>query len=137
MVDVTFYRQLVGSLIYLTTTRTDLAYTVSVLRQFMSNPLESHCNAAKSVLRYLQGTVDYGIIYTNSSDVILARFEDLDGAGNVDDHRSIIGYEFSLGSGVITWSRKKQNTISLSLAEAKYQAMCAATCEEVWLCRLL
>eukprot|EP00253_Pinus_taeda_P016145 PITA_16145 len=114
--DATLYRQLVGSLIYLTTTRPNLAYAVSVLSQFMSNPLESHWNATKNVLRYLQ---------------------DSDWAGNVDDHRSITGYAFSLGSRVITWSSKKQNTVSLSLAEVEYQAMCAATCEAVWLWRLL
>eukprot|EP00253_Pinus_taeda_P033215 PITA_33215 len=98
--NTTLYRQLVGSLIYVTTTRLDLVYGVSVLSQYMSKSLESHWNAAKSVLR------------------------------------SITGYAFSIGSGVITWSSKKQNTVSLSSAEAEYQAMCAATCEAVWLRRL-
>eukprot|EP00253_Pinus_taeda_P023664 PITA_23664 len=99
--DATLYKQLVGSLIYLTTTRPDLAYAISVLSQFMSKLLESDWNAAKSVLR------------------------------------SIIGYAFSLGSGVITWSSKKHNTVSLSSAKAEYQSMCAATCEAIWLQRLL
>eukprot|EP00253_Pinus_taeda_P032704 PITA_32704 len=126
--DATLHRQLVGSLIYLTTTRLDLAYAVSMLSQFTSKPLERHWNATKNVLRYLQGTVDYGIIYTDSSDVRLAGFADSNLEGNVDDRRSITGYAFSLGSGVITWSNKKQNAISLSSAVAEYQAMCAATC---------
>jgi len=78
VVDATLYRQLIGSLIYLTTTRPDLAYAVILLSQFMSKPLESHWNATKNFLRYLQGTVDYGIIYTNSSDVRLAGFVDSD-----------------------------------------------------------
>ena len=99
----------------------------------MSKPLESHWNAAKCVLRYLQGTIDYGIIYIDSYDVRLTGFTEPDWAGNIDDSRSIIGYAFSIGSGVITWSNKKQNTVSLSSAEAEYQAMCAATCEAVWL----
>eukprot|EP00253_Pinus_taeda_P002005 PITA_02005 len=135
--DATLCRQLVGSLIYLTTTRPDLTYVVIVLSQFMSKPLEGHWNAMKIVLRYLQGIVDYNIIYTDSSDVRLAGFADLDWERNVDDRRSITGYAFSLGSTVITWSSKKQNTISLSSAEAEYQAMCAATCQAVWLRRLL
>lgn len=88
-------------------------------------------------MRYLQGTVDYDVIYTDSSDVRLTEFADSDWAGNVDDHRSITGYAFSIGFGVITWSRKKRNTFSLSSTEAKYQAMCAETCEAVWLWRLL
>ena len=74
-VDATMYRQLVGSLIYQTTTRPNLAYSVSVLSQFMSKPLESHWVAAKSVLRYLSGTSNYGILYTNTSDVILTVFQ--------------------------------------------------------------
>eukprot|EP00253_Pinus_taeda_P026206 PITA_26206 len=77
-VDATMYRQLVGSLIYLTTTRPDLAYSVSVLSQFMSKPLESHWTAAKSVLRYLCGTVHFGILYTDVSDVTLVGFSDSD-----------------------------------------------------------
>ena len=64
-------------------------------------------------------------------------FTDLDWARNVDNRKSITSYAFSIVSGVITWSSKKQNTVSLSLVEAKYQAMCAATCEVVWLRRLL
>jgi len=100
--DTTLYRQLVGSLIYRTTIRSDLAYAVSVLSQFMSKSLESHWNAAKNVSRYLQGIVDYNIIYTNSFDVRFRGFADSDWAGNVDDHRFITGYALNLGSGVIT-----------------------------------
>ena len=77
-VDATLYRQLVGSLIYLATTRPDLAYSVSVLIQFMSKPLEIHWVATKSVLRYLHRTSDYGILYTDTSDVILTGFSDSD-----------------------------------------------------------
>eukprot|EP00253_Pinus_taeda_P013451 PITA_13451 len=110
-VDATLYRELVGSLIYLTTTRPDLAYSVSVLSQFMSKPLESHWTAAKSVLRYL--------------------------CGNLDDRRSITGYAFNRGSEVIAWSSKKQSTVALSSCEVEYQALCAATCETIWLRRLL
>eukprot|EP00253_Pinus_taeda_P031971 PITA_31971 len=104
-VDATLYRKLVGNLIYLTTTRPDLAYSVSVLSQFMSKPLES--------------------------------FSDSDWAGNLDDRRSITGYAFNRGSGVIAWSSKKQSTVALSSCEAEYQALCAATCEAIWLRRLL
>ena len=69
--------------------------------------------------------------------ILLTRYIHSDWAGNVDGCRSITGYAFSIGSGVITWSNKKQNTVSLSLAEAEYQTMCAATCEVVWLRKLL
>ena len=78
--DASLYRHLVGRLIYLTTTRPDLAYPVSVLSQYMSKLLESHWNETKGVLRYLQETVDYGIIYTDSYDVRLTGFTDSDQA---------------------------------------------------------
>eukprot|EP00253_Pinus_taeda_P008987 PITA_08987 len=121
-VDATMYRQLVGSLIYLTTTRPDLAYSVSVLSQFMAKPLESHWNAAKSVLRFFR---------------LRLGFSDSDWAGNLVDRRSITGYAFNIGFGVIAWSSKKQSTVALSSCEAEYQALCAATCEAIWLRRLL
>eukprot|EP00253_Pinus_taeda_P022894 PITA_22894 len=64
-------------------------------------------------------------------------FSDSDSACNLDDRRSITGYAFSIGSGVIAWSSKKQSTVALSLCEAEYQALCAAMCEAIWLRRLL
>eukprot|EP00253_Pinus_taeda_P031156 PITA_31156 len=94
-------------------------------------------NAAKSVLRYLCGTVHFGIIYIDESDVTLVGFSDSDWEGNLDDRRSITGYAFNIGSGVIAWSSKKQSTVALSSCEAEYQALCAVTCEAIWLRRLL
>eukprot|EP00253_Pinus_taeda_P024184 PITA_24184 len=57
--------------------------------------------------------------------------------GNLDDRRSITGYTFSIGFGVISWCNKKKHTIALSSTEAEYQAMCVAACEVVWLRRIL
>jgi protein associated with RNAse G/E len=70
-VNSTVYRHMVGCLNYLTTTRPDIAYFVSVLSRFMEKPLENHWNAVKGVLRYLKGTIDYGIKYIDSFDVEL------------------------------------------------------------------
>ena len=84
-VDATLYRQLVGILIYLTTTRLYLALAVSVLSQFTSNPLENHWAAVKDILRYLQGTLDFGIKYIDSFDVRLTGFSDSDQAKKLDD----------------------------------------------------
>ena len=77
-VNGTVYRKMVGSLNYLTTTRPDISYFVSVLSQFMVKPHESHWNAAKAVLRYLKGTLDYGIKYTDAYDVELTGYSDFD-----------------------------------------------------------
>jgi hypothetical protein len=81
---------------YLTTTRPNITYYVSVLTQFMEKPLEIHWNATKGVLRYLKGTLDYGIKYTDSYWV-----------GNLDDQRSTTGYAFGIGSRTVSWSSKK------------------------------
>jgi hypothetical protein len=78
-VNDTMYRQMVGSLNYLTTTRPDIAYFVSVLSQFMEKPLESHWTAAKGVLK---GTIDYGIKYTDSLDVEMTVYSDSHWASN-------------------------------------------------------
>jgi len=67
----------------------------------------------------------------------LTGYSDSDWAGNLDDRRSTTGYAFSIGSEVVSWSSKKQPTVSLSSTEAEYKALCAATCEVVWLRRLL
>jgi hypothetical protein len=131
------YRQMVGSLNYLTTTRPDISYSVSVLSQFMVKPHESHLNATKAVLRYLKGTLDYGIKYNDASDVELTGYSDSDWADNLDDRRLTTGYAFNIGSGVVSWSSKKKPTVSLSSTEAEYKALCAETCEAVWLRRLL
>ena len=75
---VTLYCQLVGILNYLTTTRPDLSYYVSILSQFLAKPCETHWKVAKQVLRYLKGTVNYGLLYTDVSDVQLAGYSDSD-----------------------------------------------------------
>ena len=77
-VNGTLYRQLVGSLNYLTTTRLDISYSVSILSQFMAKPLESHWIAAKKVLCYLKGTVNFGLMYADNCDVELTGYSDSD-----------------------------------------------------------
>jgi hypothetical protein len=112
--DGTLYRQLVGSLNYLTTTRTYIAYSVRILSRFMAKPSESHWKVAKKVLCYLKGTIHFGIMYTDEFDVDLTGFSDSDWAGNPDDRRSTLGYAFHIGSGVVSWSSKKHPIVSLS-----------------------
>ena len=113
---------MVGSLNYLTTTRPDISYFVSVLSQFMAKTHEIHWNAAKAILRYLKGTLDYGIKYIDASDVELIGYSDSDWAGNLDDRRSTTRYAFNNGSEVVSWSSKKKPTVSLSSTEAEYKA---------------
>ena len=133
----TLYHQLVGSLNYLTTTRPNIAYSVSILSQFMAKPLESHWIATKKVLQYLKGTINFGIMYTDDCDVELAGYSNSDWARNVDVRKYTIGYAFSIGSRVMSWSSKKLLTIFLSSTEAEYKTLCSATCEAIWLRKIL
>ena len=97
-VNGTLYRQLVGSLNYLTTTRLDIDYAVSILSQFMAKPHESHWINAKRVLIYLKGTINFGIEYNNNCNVELTTNSDSNWAINLDDRKSTARYVFNIGS---------------------------------------
>ena len=125
------------SLNYLTTNRPDIAYAVNILSQFMAKSSESHWNATNKVLRYLKGTMIFGLLYTDKFDVQLVGFSDSGWARNIDDRRSTSSFAFNIGSRVMSWSSKKQPTVSLSSIEAEYKAMSSATCEVVWLRRII
>ncbi|KAK9705165.1 hypothetical protein RND81_07G037600 [Saponaria officinalis] len=138
-VDETQFKQLVGSLMYLTVTRPDLMYgVISLLSRFMSNPTTSHWLAAKMILRYLKGTTDLGIFYRKGeNNSKLMAYTDSDYAGDLDDRRSTSGFAFMLGSGAVSWASKKQPVVALSTTEAKYIAVLLCACQCVWLRRVL
>ena len=94
-------------------------------------------NCAKRVLRYVSGTLDYGIFYKRGVPLQLEAFTDANWAGNASDRRSTSGFMFSLRSVAISWSRKKQPTIALSSNEAEYRDTAVAAYAVVWLKRLL
>lgn len=99
----------------------------------MSAPKADHWISAKRVLCYVQGTPEYGLLYTQSSDPTLSGYTDSDWVGSVDDRKYTAGYVFSLGFGVVTWNSKKQQAIALSSTEAEHQGAVKASCEAVWL----
>eukprot|EP00253_Pinus_taeda_P006707 PITA_06707 len=136
-VDATLYRQLVGKLLYLTHTRPDLSFVVGLVARFMQNPRESHWKAAKRILRYVRGTVQFGIHYSAKAAPLLVGFTDSDWAGDPDDRKSTAGYVFTLGSRPITWACKKQAATSLSSAEAEYRGAVEASKEALWLRQIL
>ena len=102
LVDPTVYRQLVGSLMYLVNTRPDICFAVSTLGQFMCEPRRMHWMVAKHVLRYLRGTIGYGLRYTSSSDMALVGYSDSNWAGRVEDRKSTSKCCFGLGSTVVS-----------------------------------
>lgn len=137
VVDESSFRQLVGSLIYHTATRPDISYAVSYISRLMSAPKAELWVAAKRVLRYVKGNLDFGILYSRRKDPRLIGFTDLDWAGCVDERKSTSGYVFNLGTGVVTWTSKKQEAIALSSTQAEYRGTVKVACEAIWLRRML
>ena len=117
-VDATLYRSLVGSLLYLTHSHPDLSFVIVRVSCYMQTPHESHWKAAKIILRYIQGTIQFGIHYSTGWTPLLVGFTNLDWVGDPDDQKSTAGYVFSLGSGPVTWGCKKQQALALYSAEA-------------------
>jgi hypothetical protein len=103
----------------------------------MARPTELHLQAAKRVLRYLKGTVDYGMFYKKNGNKQLVAFTDSDYARDIEDRKSISGYIFMLGGGAVSWSSKKQHIISLSTIEAEFMVAIACACQAVWMRRIM
>ncbi|XP_052194172.1 uncharacterized mitochondrial protein AtMg00810-like [Diospyros lotus] len=136
-VDATHYRSLVGNLLYLTATRPDLMFAASLLSRFMNSPSHFHLGATKRVMRYIQGTADYGIRFERQNKVMLVGYCDSDWAGCTDDMKSTSGYVFSFGSGVFSWLSKKQESVAQSSAEAENIAASLTTKQAIWLQHIL
>ena len=136
-VDETFYKQIVGSLMYLTATRPDMMFIVSLISRYMSKPTEMHMQAAKRALRYLKGSVNYGIFYKKGGAEELLAFTDSDYAGDVEDRRSTSGYVFLMNAGAVAWSSRKQPLVTLSTTEAEFVAAASCACQAVWMRRIL
>ena len=135
------YINAVGSLLYLALlTRPDIAFATGVLARFNSNPGMAHWNAVKHLFRYLKGTVDLKLAYGPDPSLENDRFItfcDADHGGNKDNGKSTSGYMVKLGSGVVCWSSKLQQIVTLSTTEAEYVAGVAAGKEICWLQNLL
>jgi len=135
--DQKLYQTLVGSLLFLSTrTRPDIAYAVGCAARYCSKPSKDHWVAAKRILRYLKGTVNFGLMYNPSPSSELVGYCDADWAGDVQDRKSTSGYLFLQGGAAITWRSCKQSCVSLSTAEAEYVALAEAGQEATWLQKL-
>ena len=125
-VDATMYRQMIGSLMYLTNTRPDICFAVNTLSQYLTDPRSVHLIAAKHILRYLKGTIDYGLKYDVNQKINLEGYVDSDWAGSAIDRKSTSGCCFSMGSVLISWFSRKDSCMALSTDEEKYVATCSA-----------
>ena len=132
------YRSLIGSLRYLTHTRPDLLFSVGILSRYMENPSQEHYNGVKRVLRYVKGTEDYGLLYKQGeSNAELVGYSDSDFGGDYNDQKSTSGHIFFFGGKAVSWSSQKQSIVALSSCEAEYNAATTASCQAIWMSRLI
>lgn len=104
--DVTMYRKLVRSLIYLALIQPDIAYAVGVVNRFMQNLRKPHMEAVHCVLRHNKGTIDFGILYEKGISCEVVGLCDADYVGDLSTRRSTTGHLFILGSGTVPWCNK-------------------------------
>ncbi|XP_073041996.1 secreted RxLR effector protein 161-like [Primulina eburnea] len=136
-VDSTLCKHIVGSLMYLTTTRPDIMHDVSLISMYIECPKEMHLIAAKRIFRYLQGTMKFGLFYKKEEMSNLFGFTDSGYDRDSDDRKSTSGDAFILSSGAISWSSNKQPLITLSKTEAEFVVATACTCQAIWLRNVL
>ncbi|KAJ9551957.1 hypothetical protein OSB04_016002 [Centaurea solstitialis] len=132
-VDVTTYRGMIGSLMYLTASRPDIMFSTCLCARYQSKPKVSHLKAVKRIFRYLKGTVNLGLWYPKGSGYELTGYTDADHGGCKLDRKSTTGHIQFLGDKLVSWASKKQNCVSLSTAEAEYVAAASCCSQIIWM----
>jgi hypothetical protein len=135
--DATKYHIIVGALQYLMLTRSDIAYLVNKVCQYLHAPRSVHWAAIKRILQFLKYTVDYVFLIRPSSSTMVSAFFDVDWVGCIDDRKSTGEFVVFLGPNLISWSAKKQKAVSRSSTEAEYKSMADATAEVMWVQSIL
>ncbi|XP_038887145.1 uncharacterized mitochondrial protein AtMg00810-like [Benincasa hispida] len=131
------YQRLVGRLMYISHTRHDIDFTVSIVNQFMHAPESVYFEAVYRILRYLKGTPGKGILFMKHDHLNIEVYTDADWAGSTTDRRSISWYCSFVGGNLVTWQSKKQSVVARSSAEAEFRAIAHGICEGIWIRRLL
>ncbi|XP_050909928.1 secreted RxLR effector protein 161-like [Lathyrus oleraceus] len=122
-IDETYYKKLVGSLMYLTSARPGIMFVTCLISRYMAKPMQIHLQLAKRSLRYLKGTANYGLHYKKGGDGELLAFTDSDYARDVDDRNSTSGYVFLMSSE--------------STTEVQFVAATTCVCQGIWMKRIL
>lgn len=136
-IDKRQYQRLVGRLIYLSHTRPDIAYAVSIVSRYMHDPRSGHMDVVNRILRYLKGCPGKGILFSSHGHLRVEGYTDADWAGCLDDRKSTSGYCVFVGRNLVSWRSKKQSVVSRSTAEAEFRSMASGLCELLWVKILL
>ncbi|XP_020687953.1 uncharacterized protein LOC110103535 [Dendrobium catenatum] len=134
--DLTLFRKLAGSLQYLSNTRPNIAFATNSICQRMHHPRNCDFHALKRLLRYIKGTLNFGLPITHGN-LQLRTYTDADWAADPTDRKSTTGYCTFLGLNLISWSVKKQSTVVKSSTEAEYMSLSSSTSDILWLHRLV
>jgi hypothetical protein len=137
IVDVTLYRKMIGLVMYLMNTRPEILFVVNTLSQYLVELRRVHLVAAKHVMRYLKGTLDYGLYFTRDCEFRLYGYTDSDWARSASDRKITSRCCFSLGLVMTSWQTRKQSSISFNMTEEKNIIECSTSCESIWLQKLL
>ena len=132
-VDERIYRGMIGSLLYLTSSRPDIMLSVCVCARFQSNPKESHIGYVKRIIRYVKGSIGLGLWYPRVDHLDLVGYCDADYAGSQVDRKSTSGTCQFLGRSLVSWFSKKQSSIALSTTEAEYIAAGCCCAQILWM----
>ncbi|KAI3718887.1 hypothetical protein L6452_19772 [Arctium lappa] len=132
-VDVRTYRGMIGSLMYLTSSRPDIMFSTCLCARYQANPKEIHMSAVKRIFRYLKGTADLGLWYPKDTSFELTTYTDADHAGCMLDMKSTSGHVQFLGDKLVSWASKKQLCVSTSTAEAEYVAAASCCSQILWM----
>ena len=128
------YTSAVGSLMYAQVcTRLDIAFAVRVLGRYQSNPGINHWRAAKKMMRYLQRTKDYILMYRRTYSLEVIGYFDAEFAGCVDSRKSTSGYIFKLANGAVSWRSAKQTLTATSIMEVEFIFRLEASSHGIWL----
>ncbi|GJW62046.1 retrovirus-related pol polyprotein from transposon TNT 1-94 [Tanacetum coccineum] len=133
LVDATKYRNMIGVLMYLTSRRSDIVHATCLCARYQAKPTEKHLKEVKRIFHYLRRTVNMGLWYTKDFGFELTRFSDADYAGCKDTFKSTSGRAQFLGEKLKSWSSKKQDCTTLSIAKGKYMSLSACCTHVLWM----
>nr|GEX70084.1 uncharacterized mitochondrial protein AtMg00810-like [Tanacetum cinerariifolium] len=132
-VDHTDCQSMIGSLMYVTSSKPDIMFATCMCARYQDNPNEHHVSAVKRIFRYLKGTINLGLWYPKDFGFDLTAYSDADHAGCQLDRKSTSGSVQFLGYKLVCWSSKKQNCVSISTAESKYVAVSCCCAQVLWM----